>query len=204
MTIQVILLKDAISQGLKRYFTGKPCKRGHVCERFVWNSGCVDCDRLVRNKIEKTYYAKHREKLLEKKKPYQKDYRNKNRDKINNQKCDHYSKNKKQIRERQKNYYLNNKDAYVVGSNNRRARKIGNGGSHTYGQAKNLLANQNYKCINCDCCLKKNKKHLDHIMPLCLGGTSNIDNMQWLCSACNLSKKDKDPIIWAQKNGRLL
>jgi hypothetical protein len=28
---------------MKRYFTGKPCKRGHIAERLVSNSTCVEC-----------------------------------------------------------------------------------------------------------------------------------------------------------------
>lgn len=35
--------EDAHSQGLKRYYTGEPCKRGHTCERFTCNTGCVMC-----------------------------------------------------------------------------------------------------------------------------------------------------------------
>lgn len=204
MNIQIISRKEAISQGLKRYFTGEPCKRGHIAERFIWNSGCIDCDSLIRNKIEKTYYAKNGERIRKKKKPYQDAYREKNRDKINAQKCEHYKINRERIRKEQKEYLLKNPDVIIAGANNRRARKIGNGGSHTSKQSKELLEKQNYKCVNCRCCLKKNKKHLDHIMPLALGGTNNIDNVQWLCAKCNLSKKSKDPIKWAQQNGRLL
>jgi hypothetical protein len=29
--------------GLKRYFTGKPCVHGHVCERLVSGGQCVEC-----------------------------------------------------------------------------------------------------------------------------------------------------------------
>ena len=31
----------AKAQGLKRYFTGRPCGRGHVAERFVADGRCV-------------------------------------------------------------------------------------------------------------------------------------------------------------------
>lgn len=34
---------EARSQGLTRYFTGRPCKRGHVAERFVSTKHCVRC-----------------------------------------------------------------------------------------------------------------------------------------------------------------
>ena len=39
----VISRDDAIAQGAKRYFTGVPCKRGHVAERMVSNHTCLDC-----------------------------------------------------------------------------------------------------------------------------------------------------------------
>jgi hypothetical protein len=35
--------RDAHLQGLKRFYTGEPCKRGHVCERFTSNGNCVRC-----------------------------------------------------------------------------------------------------------------------------------------------------------------
>lgn len=34
---------EAHAVGKNRYFTGVPCIRGHVCERYVTNGGCVDC-----------------------------------------------------------------------------------------------------------------------------------------------------------------
>lgn len=41
-------------------------------------------------------------------------------------------------------------------------------------------------------------------MPLARGGGNGIGNIQLLCPPCNLRKGSKDPIKWAQKNGRLL
>lgn len=29
-----------------RYFTGKPCKNGHITERAAANGGCMECHRL--------------------------------------------------------------------------------------------------------------------------------------------------------------
>lgn len=37
--------KKAKSAGLTRYFTGKPCKRGHISERFVSSFSCIECVR---------------------------------------------------------------------------------------------------------------------------------------------------------------
>ncbi len=35
--------QTAKKRGLAGYFIGKPCPRGHVCERFVSTRGCVLC-----------------------------------------------------------------------------------------------------------------------------------------------------------------
>ena len=36
---------EARALGLKRFFTGKPCKHGHVAERSVSSHECMECDR---------------------------------------------------------------------------------------------------------------------------------------------------------------
>lgn len=33
----------AIARGLPKYFTGRPCKRGHISERYTLTSNCVQC-----------------------------------------------------------------------------------------------------------------------------------------------------------------
>ena len=43
--IKIISRAEAIAQGLNRYFTGKPCKYGHVVERYATSKGCVECAR---------------------------------------------------------------------------------------------------------------------------------------------------------------
>jgi hypothetical protein len=45
---EIITRAEAKTRGLKRYFTGKPCKRGHVVERRVSSSGCPECTRIWR------------------------------------------------------------------------------------------------------------------------------------------------------------
>ena len=43
MSFEVITREDAKRKGLKRYFSGNPCKYGHVCERLVSNNNCITC-----------------------------------------------------------------------------------------------------------------------------------------------------------------
>ncbi len=41
----IITLKEAREKGLKFYFTGTPCKRGHVVKRYVLGRTCVACEK---------------------------------------------------------------------------------------------------------------------------------------------------------------
>lgn len=44
MAQSVITREEARARGLKRYFTGKPCKHGHLSEQYVLSYVCVKCD----------------------------------------------------------------------------------------------------------------------------------------------------------------
>ena len=37
----------AAAEGFARYFTGRPCSRGHLCERMTANNRCVMCQRMA-------------------------------------------------------------------------------------------------------------------------------------------------------------
>ena len=41
--MEIITRMSAAKAGLKRYYTGKQCKRGHDSERWVYNGHCVEC-----------------------------------------------------------------------------------------------------------------------------------------------------------------
>ncbi|PPV06093.1 hypothetical protein XbrCFBP1976_13735 [Xanthomonas bromi] len=43
--IRIITRADAIRLGLKRYMTGKPCKRGHFAERRTKQGDCTTCNQ---------------------------------------------------------------------------------------------------------------------------------------------------------------
>lgn len=53
----VVSIQEALVSGLKRYFTGKPCKKGHVAERQVSDSYCVVCAKAQKD----SYRRKNRE-----------------------------------------------------------------------------------------------------------------------------------------------
>lgn len=43
--MEIISRKEAQALGLKRYFTGKPCGKGHIAERYVSDTACLQCHR---------------------------------------------------------------------------------------------------------------------------------------------------------------
>jgi hypothetical protein len=64
--MNIVTLKEAREKGLVHYFTGKPCKYGHVAERLTCNKTCCVC----RKSIDSRSYQKHRESRLGKVKSY--------------------------------------------------------------------------------------------------------------------------------------
>ncbi len=72
-----------------------------------------------------------------------------------------------------------------------------------------LAAGQRWRCPSCGANLKRTGFDLDHFQPYKPKGDDTsagyhcIANVQILCSKCNKSKNNRDPIEWAQSQGRL-
>lgn len=94
-----------------------------------------------------------------------------------------------------------NPDAYRVQRQNRRARKSNL--KLSIGLSLILFALQRGKCACCGLPLGNNY-HMDHIMPLALGGTNTDDNIQLLRQRCNNQKHAKHPVDFMQSRGFLL
>jgi len=74
-----------------------------------------------------------------------------------------------------------------------RKRKFEVGGTYTAKDIKELFAKQSGRCVYCDKCLIEHNYHVDHIMPIILGGRNSKENLQLLCPVCNLRKGGKHP-----------
>ena len=98
---------------------------------------------------------------------------------------------------------MNNPDGHRVGAHNRRVRIAANGGKLSIGLAKKLFVLQKGKC---PCCARPlgSDYHMDHKMPLALGGSNTDGNMQLLRKTCNLNKSAKHPVDFMQSRGFLL
>ena len=45
-TGDIVTKKEAIELSLTRYFTGKPCKNGHIAQRQTKKSTCCECSKI--------------------------------------------------------------------------------------------------------------------------------------------------------------
>lgn len=66
-----------------------------------------------------------------------------------------------------------------------------------------LFSKQRGQCVYCKTALN-GRYHVDHIMPLLLGGAHEPTNVQLLCPTCNVRKWAMHPVDFAQTRGMLL
>lgn len=96
-----------------------------------------------------------------------------------------------------------NPAAHRISDHNRRATVNKYGGVLTRGLADKLFKLQRGKCVCCGMSLKDGY-HMDHIVPLALGGLNVDSNIQLLRPRCNNQKSMKHPIKFMQERGLLL
>ena len=103
----------------------------------------------------------------------------------------------------QKKYQVTHPQKFRIKSHNRRAKINAIGGKLSTGLAEKLFKLQRGKCA---CCGKKlgDNYHLDHRMPIALGGANEDWNMQLLTPQCNNQKHSKHPVDFMQSRGLLL
>ena len=96
-----------------------------------------------------------------------------------------------------------NVEATRLYKQNRREKQRGNGGKLSRGLVEKLFALQKGKCPCCKRPLGEGY-HLDHKMPVSLGGAHEDSNMQLLTATCNMQKNAKHPVDFMQSRGFLL
>jgi 5-methylcytosine-specific restriction endonuclease McrA len=72
--MQIITRKDAKARGLKHYFTGKPCKYGHVARRDFKSRKCLRCCEEIYPSDRRAWYLRNRSHVL----GYAREYRESN------------------------------------------------------------------------------------------------------------------------------
>lgn len=148
---------------------------------------------------KRKYYQANREKAVDYARKYHRAYR----EKVAERQRKHYEANRDKAVEYARKYHEANREKRKVIAHNRRAKIKGNGGTLSKGIVQTLMALQKGKCACCGKSLKHGH-HLDHVIPIALGGTNTDDNVQLLTPKCNLSKGAKHPVDYMRSKGKLI
>jgi 5-methylcytosine-specific restriction endonuclease McrA len=99
--VQIISRKAAKAAGLKYYFTGKPCKRGHIDQRFVSSFMCFECGRDKTREAYRALDIDQRRAGRDKRKAYVQQWRASNRERL----LAYYGERNKRYKEQQPDYF---------------------------------------------------------------------------------------------------
>lgn len=93
--MKIISRKEAKELKLARYYTGKPCPKGHDAEKYTREGACVDCKRISYLK----YHEDNIDRERERKRAWMQDYRDnltdEEREKYNDSFYERYSESYK-------------------------------------------------------------------------------------------------------------
>jgi 5-methylcytosine-specific restriction endonuclease McrA len=185
----------------------KPCKNAAA---RAWSAANVE----KRRQINERYYEANKDEIrrvndawLERNKDAyanaQKAYYQANRDTIRTKAAEYHIANKEKLNERSAMWRRANPEKCRIHSHNRRALIASAGGKLSADLFERLFVLQKGRCACCSKPLGDNP-HLDHIMPLAMGGANEDSNMQLLRQTCNNRKHAKHPVDYMQERGFLL
>ncbi len=134
---------------------------------------------------------------------YDRAYRAANRDVLAAKKSAWKKANRDAIVAKRRSYYAENTEKYVAWNNNRRARKLGH--PHSVGVSERdwtrMLHRYGWRCTYCGCV--PDVIHMDHVVPLNLGGRHAIGNVAPACPSCNSEKGDRLIVEWRRYRRRV-
>lgn len=185
----------------------KPCAKAYGA---AWRADNPERKKTLRAAWEKANPKRHkasqaawREANPEKVKANRAAWRAANPEKVRAGKEAYYAANTGRVKSNVTAWAAANPEAKRIYNQTRRARKRENGGVLSRGLAAKLFKLQRGKCPCCKEPLGEDF-HLDHIMPLALGGINTDGNIQLLRARCNLQKNAKDPVQFMQQRGFLI
>lgn len=197
-----------------RYPSCKACKNAQAAEHRATHlekhrARSRDYHRThteQRQAASHAYYESNRDRILtrttryqqehpEQVKTYKRTYRDKHREEhlpaVRQRSAEWRAANRDKDRAASKHWRNRNRSAYRAIQHRHRARMKGNGGSYTAGQWEALKAHYGYRCLCCGRIEPEIMLTVDHVVPIALGGSNDITNIQPLCLSCNCSKQDR-------------
>lgn len=140
---------------------GKPCKR---CGNVGWykSGNCKHC---------------HQQRV--------RDWQSRNYGRVQDLKREYAEKHPERIKGSDQRYRELSREKAIAKTQRYRTRKTQAGGSYTAAEFKTLCNQYDNRCLACG---KKRALTPDHIIPVALGGSSDITNIQPLCLKCNKRK----------------
>lgn len=220
----------AITIGATYYMTGRFCKNGHIDKKLTSSNKCSSCH--VRTDRRRAYEAEwkrkkredpefvrleneRRESWLSKEGVKENLYaKNRARSRDRYRDCPDYrqytlerskeyqKKNPDKARARANRWVANNPEKVRISNHYRRDHRRVTEGRDINIDLDKLLRESFGFCKYCTSPLFDGY-HLDHIMPLALGGSNSMDNLQCICARCNLRKGAKHPDLWHEEIGWL-
>ena len=175
---------------------GKPCKK---CGTSEWGpkGNCRQCtrDRAAKKYREdpaaaKEYAKRNRERIADRARRW----RENNRAAIQEYNQRWYranaEANKEQSRQWQRTHPEQMREYRRAAKHRRKAAIKGSSGSYTAAEWAALVKHYGGRCL---CCGRNDVTlTVDHIVPLVMGGSNDISNIQPLCRSCNCSKQAKN------------
>ena len=113
-----------------------------------------------------------------------------NPDRVTQNNAAYYGRNVQSEAERNTRWRQQNPEGKAAIDARRRTRKTEAGGSFSAAEWRQLKAGYGNCCLCCGISGENATLAADHVIPVALGGTSNIENIQPLCRSCNSRKKD--------------
>lgn len=162
------------------------------CSALFVGRRCLECKKIS----DKKWYEANKDKCIAAVALWAKN----NPDKANANKRRWVERHPDKKKQAAANWYYKNPEKIKAYGHNYRTKKSGR---LTPGLDKKLYKLQSGLCA---CCKKPlgNNYHMDHIMPISLGGANEDWNMQLLTQRCNQQKSAKHPIDFMQSRGFLL
>lgn len=189
MLLQLVPISAARKAGLVRYFTGKPCPKGHITERFSGHGSCVGCLKELNSTEEKKLYWRER-------------YHANSHEFCARKRATAAANSGKRTAAATRWARENPEKRRAISKAYKARRRCQeNDGDST--SVIHLWEKTTKKvCYWCHKPCEK-KYHVDHYEPLSRGGKHVVSNLVIACPSCNCRKSAKDPYAFAASLGRL-